>query len=205
MIFPKSDIPDINNLLCSTNEGNNYLALIPLRLITFHQWSQTKYNIINDRLAQTGAVSPIVLGDIVENNKYSVTDGLHRCCVCYNNGYTHIPTIVSNRIINREFIVQIDQQWTPKSLKNKYETYSRNNQLAQFWYEYDKIMVNWDQKMRILNKHIYSTGCLNGLNLKLIKWYQNQYELYTKNELTMVQNHDIECIHYAINNVDQNK
>jgi hypothetical protein len=78
-----------------------YLALVPLNMIHFANGERYQSN--KEFIQPTGNVYPVILGDI-EDGKYTLTDGNHRCYCSNELGYTHIPAIIHASIKNDAFV-----------------------------------------------------------------------------------------------------
>lgn len=80
-----------------------YFANVPLNMIYFESWEPSRYVRNKELLQTTGNTLPIILGD-KEGDKYTLTDGNHRCFCANELGYTHIPAIIHISIKNDAFI-----------------------------------------------------------------------------------------------------
>jgi ParB-like nuclease domain len=80
-----------------------YLANVPLNMIRFESWEPSRYVRNKELIETTGTTLPIILGSI-EDSKYTLIDGNHRCFCCNELGYTHIPAIIHVSIKNDAFV-----------------------------------------------------------------------------------------------------
>ena len=80
-----------------------YLANVPLNMIRFESWNPDRYVRNKELIQTTGTTLPVILGDI-EDGKYTLTDGNHRCYCSNELGYTHIPAIIHISIKNDAFV-----------------------------------------------------------------------------------------------------
>jgi hypothetical protein len=95
---------DINTYYVYNKEESYkwYLAYVPLEIINFSNGPRYLEN--KREIENTNSVMPIVLGDFIENNKYTLHDGNHRCYCVKEMGYTHIPAVIYYKTINNLFI-----------------------------------------------------------------------------------------------------
>ena len=98
--------PDIASSINVIELGNSihrrkslwYLANIPLNIVDFVYWEQSRYKSNIKLISDTKSVKPVILGDLDNTTqKYSLCDGNHRCYCSNELGYTHIPAIVSKK------------------------------------------------------------------------------------------------------------
>ena len=80
-----------------------YLANVPLNMIRFESWNPGRYVRNTELIQTTGTTLPVILGNI-EDGKYTLTDGNHRCYCSNELGYTHIPAIIHVSIKNDAFV-----------------------------------------------------------------------------------------------------
>jgi len=87
-----------------------YVANIPLNIIEFSNWEPNRYIHNKKLISDTKSVKPVILADFdVSIQKYTLSDGNHRCFCSNELGYTHIPAIVSKRKTDTRFeIIVLD-------------------------------------------------------------------------------------------------
>ena len=104
--------PDIASSINLKELGNSiyrrkslwYLANIPLNIIYFVNWEPSRYKNNLKHISDTKSVKPVILGDLDNaTQKYTLSDGNHRCYCSNELGYTHIPAIVSKKINDIRF------------------------------------------------------------------------------------------------------
>jgi hypothetical protein len=87
------------------NEGEWKLCYVPLKKIDYRKWAKNRYNSSLKLIRTLKTVQPIILSDYDKGlNKYQLIDGNHRCFVCNELGYTHIPAFVDKDIEDKSFI-----------------------------------------------------------------------------------------------------
>jgi len=74
---------------------------IPLELISFKKWNESRYENNKMLILKTNSTMPITL--IYEDNKYQLQDGNHRCFCAQELGYTHICAIILTWIEDDSF------------------------------------------------------------------------------------------------------
>jgi hypothetical protein len=99
-IPPSLNIKDYGNFRY-TRRTAWYLAHVPLNMIHFENGERYQSN--KEFIETTGNVYPIILGEI-SCDKYTLTDGTHRCFCSNELGYTHIPAIIHVSIKNDAFV-----------------------------------------------------------------------------------------------------
>lgn len=108
--------PIIANNINIKELGNNYygknkwyIGLVPLNLIDFNKYDEWKYEHNKTLILTTKSIIPIMLGDYDNfKNKYTLSDGNHRCYCSYDIGYTYIPAIIPIKTIHIEIIKLIN-------------------------------------------------------------------------------------------------
>ena len=104
--------PDIASSINVKELGNSiyrrktlwYIANIPLSIIDFVNWEPSRYKNNMKLISDTKSVKPVILGDLDNTTqKYTLSDGNHRCYCSNELGYTHIPAIVSKKINDIRF------------------------------------------------------------------------------------------------------
>jgi len=92
--FPESyDIDSIESYYSDECWYETVVMYIKLSQIKFKKWDDSRYKQNFDLIKSNNNVLPIRLYDN-DDGTYSVTDGNHRCSVCSDLGYTHIPAEV---------------------------------------------------------------------------------------------------------------
>lgn len=72
---------------------------IPIDQIDYKEWDQGRLEDNLQKIDETKKTYPVYLSFDDKTDRFSVGDGNHRCAASKKLGYTHIPAIVSRRVI----------------------------------------------------------------------------------------------------------
>uniref|UniRef100_A0A914WZ62 ParB/Sulfiredoxin domain-containing protein n=1 Tax=Plectus sambesii TaxID=2011161 RepID=A0A914WZ62_9BILA len=94
------------------------LVYVPLSTISFKNWENSRYERLLDGIPKRGC-TPIMLGTI-ENGKWTLVDGNHRCCALEQFGYSVVPAIIETECyecpVSREMAEFYDDKFTAEKL-----------------------------------------------------------------------------------------
>ena len=99
IIAPELSSDDIKYGIMHTLLNKDCLMNIPINEIDYDIYKQYKYDKNMIALCENEETRVIII-DCIENNKFKLIDGRHRCFCVNELGFTHIPAIVTRRMRN---------------------------------------------------------------------------------------------------------
>lgn len=124
------------------NDGywsENKIQNIPLQDIEYDIWNQDRYDKNLALISQKHNVMPIDSFFDKKIGKYTLNDGNHRCGVCVNLGYTHIPAVIAVERYDKPHVEYYDNCIKILRIETKIFEYKTRSKRDEFDLHFEKI------------------------------------------------------------------